>query len=257
MSSPSEACQLAINLAKNCGWHTFPCRLIELPNGKVDKPPCTSHGFQDASNDPCVIRELWRKYPGPLVGIRTGQTSGISVVDVDVKLNEGLWWWKDSHHRLLPTRCYETRSGGLHLYFQHLPGITNTQGKLCAGVDTRGEGGFVVSWWCDGYGCFDYCQPAPWPTWLLTELIRRAEPPPQSSAGIPTKRALAGIVRRLEEARDGERNSILYWAACRFAERGISQAEAEALLLPAVPQPNDPKKDRGTIASVFRGRVAA
>jgi hypothetical protein len=39
-------------------------------------------------------------------------------------------------------------------------------------------------------------------------------------------------VRRLAEAQEGERNAVLYWCACRLAERGMRHGEIEALLLP-------------------------
>jgi bifunctional DNA primase/polymerase-like protein len=252
MSSPAEACRLAINVARNCRWHTFPCR--------DDKTPACPHGFYDASDDPRVIRRIWRVYPGTLVGIRTGSTSNIDVLDIDVTLDHGLWWWKDHNRQLLPTRCFETRSGGLHLLYQHCPGLTNTAGKLCAGVDTRSEGGYVISWWCEGFGCFDHTPPQPWPAWLLAELTRKIAPPPPA-IDTPDERALAGIIKRVEEAREGERNAVLFWAANRLAERGISQAEAEALLLPAAAIAGhvsfaDQAMDRASIGSAYRRRAA-
>jgi hypothetical protein len=48
-------------------------------------------------------------------------------------------------------------------------------------------------------------------------------PPPlhtdaRISGGVSNDRALAGVVRAIANARFGERNRILYWAACRLAE---------------------------------------
>jgi Bifunctional DNA primase/polymerase, N-terminal len=114
--SAGDVCRMAQNLARNCGWHVFPCRV-------ADKKPCTPHGFKDASNDPARVTELWRRSPGGLVGIATGEPSGISVLDVDVQHDEArAWWWR--HEHLLPTtRAYRTRRGGLHLYFKHTPSV--------------------------------------------------------------------------------------------------------------------------------------
>jgi hypothetical protein len=227
VSALSEVCQLTQNLARNCGYAVFPCG--------EDKRPTTPHGFKDASTDPDRIAWLWQHYPGPLIGIATGSRSGFSVLDIDRKHPEAVLWWQNSHLLLLPARTFATRSGGLHLHLLHREGVTNSQGKICRGVDTRGEGGYAIYWFAAGFDCFDHTAPQPWPAWLLDELTRRPALPPQAST--PARlhsddRAIDGIVRRLTSAREGERNGVLFWAACRCAERGMRQREIEGLLIP-------------------------
>jgi hypothetical protein len=225
MTMPAEVAALATNLARNCRYAVFPVR--------SDKKPACPHWFRDASLDPVVIAELWRRYPAPLIGIATGSRSGISVLDIDQKHPEAVVWWQESHSLLLPSRTYVTRSGGLHVYFRHHGAVTNTQGRLCRGVDTRGEAGYIISWFASGLECFDYSPPAPWPAWLLDELRPRPTPLPSRPARtVNPDRALDGIVRRLAASREGERNGMLYWAACRCTERGMRLREIEALLLP-------------------------
>src|SRR5690242_9476568 len=130
----SEVMTIAQNLARNCGYAVFPCR--------EDKKPATPHGFKDASKDPDEIAELWRRFPGDLIGVATGAASGVSVLDVDVKHDAARAWWRQ-HEQLLPTtRTYRTRGGGMHLYFRHSDGVKNTEGILAEGVDTRGSGGY-------------------------------------------------------------------------------------------------------------------
>ncbi len=58
--------QAAINLASH-GLAAFPCLL--------DKRPACPHGFKDARTDADVVRSLWQRYPGALVGLATGVTS--------------------------------------------------------------------------------------------------------------------------------------------------------------------------------------
>jgi hypothetical protein len=246
----SDICRLAQNLARNCGYSVFPCR--------EDKTPATPDGFKSAQTIPDAVDRIWQAHPGPLVGIRTGEASGISVLDVDQKHPEAVIWWQDNYHRLLPTRTFATRSGGLHLYFRHRDGIKNTSSKLAKGIDTRGEGGYVISWWCAGLECHDHSPPEPWPCWLFDELTRQPPAPPPRSTEIPPEHAIAGIVRRVEDAQEGERNAVTYWAACRLAERGLRQAEAEALLLPASIVAGLPEFEaRRSIQSAYRGRAAA
>ncbi len=217
--------QLAQNLARNCHYAVFPCR--------NDKRPACPHGFQDAAHDAAHIAGLWRRFPAPLIGIATGTRSGISVLDLDQKHPEAHRWWQENHLLLLPTRTFETRSGGLHLYFQHRDGVGNSQGKICRGIDTRGNGGYVVAWFAAGLGCFDQMPPRPWPSWLLEDLIRQPIPRPASAARtLNSDRQIAGIMRRLSAAREGERNAVLYWAACRCANRGMLQSQVEAVLGP-------------------------
>ena len=246
----AEVMRLAQNLARNCGYAVFPVG--------EDKRPTLKRWPDLASTDADAIERLWQQHPGPLIEIATGEASGISVLDVDRKHEAAIAWWQENCARLLPTRCFQTRSDGLHLYHQHAPGVRNTQGKICQGVDTRGQGGYVVSWFAARYGCFDNSPPAPWPAWLLEELTRQPPPPPQ--AAIPPHnddRAIGGIVRRLVSACEGERNGVLFWAACRCADRGMRRGEIEALLIPAVLAPDFSYIEaRRTIGSAT-GRVAA
>jgi hypothetical protein len=221
----AEVCRLAKNLARNCGYAVFP--VGEDKRARLKRWP------DRASTDAAAIERLWREHPGPLIGIVTGNASGISVLDVDQKHVEAVLWWQDNH-MLLPTRTYSTRSGGLHLFFHHRDGVTNSQNKICRGVDTRGEGGYAISWFAHGLDCLDHSPPQPWPAWLFDELTRR--PVPQSAT--PARAcnddpAIDGIVRRLASAREGERNGVLFWAACRCAERGMRQGAIEELLIPA------------------------
>ena len=109
----------------------------------------------------------------------------------------------------------------------------NSQGKICRGIDTRGDGGYVVAWFAAGFGCFDQMPPRPWPSWLLEDLTRQPIPRPASAARTSnSNRQIAGITRRLSAAREGERNAVLYWAACRCASRGMLQSQVESLLGP-------------------------
>jgi hypothetical protein len=149
----------------------------------------------------------------------------------------------------------------LHLIYQHADGIRNSQGKIYRGADTRGSDGYFVYWFAAGFGCLDHIPPQPWPAWALIELTRKTEPEhivvADHKAKAPIGGAIDAIKRTLENAPAGNRNAILYWCAHRLRERGISHAKAEELLLPVVPEPNHPKKDRGTVASAYRGRTAA
>lgn len=243
-----DVCRLAQNLARNCGYAVFPCSETKAP--AIPGPG----GYKHASKDPDQIEHLWREHPGPLIGIATGAASGVSVLDADMaKHPTAVIWWRAHHRRLLPTRTFETRSGGLHCYFLHRHGVTNTQAKLCEGIDTRGEGGYVISWFAAGFGCFDHSTPAPWPDWLLAELMR---PPPQSKPSANPRHATdngsEAILRRVASAAEGERNGVLYWAANRLLECGALKTDEAALISAARAAGLTEIEARRTIASAGR-----
>ncbi len=213
----AEACRLALNLARNARYAVFPCR--------QDKTPATPHGFHDASTDPDYITDLWHRWPGPLIGIATGARSGLSVLDLDVKHQSACAWWHANERRIPLTRAYRTRSGGAHLFFQHRPGVRNSGGKIAPGIDTRGNRGYVIFWFAAGFECIEHRPPAPWPTWLYDAIWPPPRPQPKPRP-LQVTQNIAGLVRTLAEAREGTRNTVLYWAANRLRERGINEAEA-------------------------------
>jgi hypothetical protein len=251
--SPDDVCRMAQALARNCGYAVFPCN--------DDKRPTLKDWPNRAASDAATIETLFRNHYGPLIAVVCGRRSGVSVLDVDQKHPEGVAWWQETHSLLLPTRTFRTRSGGLHLFMRHRSGVKNTQAKIAPGVDTRGDGGFVIYWFATGLECLDQSSPAEWPSWLLAEIA----PAPASkrvyqTAATDTGRAVDGILRRLRNARDGERNGVLFWAACRLDELHRPPSEMEALLLPICGEigllaPDEIKKTYGSIRSAI-GRAA-
>jgi len=101
--------------------------------------------------------------------------------------------------------------------------------------DMAAAAGGLSPWWCAGLDRLDHSPPAPWPDWLLAAIAppvpppRRGYPPDGASeAG----RRLDAIMHQLGNAREGERNGVLFWAACRCAEMQLPQEHIEALLTP-------------------------
>ena len=74
--------------------------------------------------------------------------SGLVVLDVDVDKGgeESLRELEAEHGELPTTTIAVTGSGGMHYFFRH-PGVEmrNSAGKLGAGLDVRGDGGYVVA----------------------------------------------------------------------------------------------------------------
>jgi bifunctional DNA primase/polymerase-like protein len=261
--SPDDALCMAINLARNCGYAVFPCGASKRPTRPSEHG--VLHGFHDASTDPDEIAWLWRNWPGELIGIATGERSGIDVLDLDVKHDAARAWYQAQRDRLPITRSFRTRSGGVHLYLQHADGVRNSQGKLAPGIDVRGDGGYAIYWFAAGFECLEHAPPASWPAWLLDALLAKPTPSPTSAtyANKPyrTNSAVDGVLRLVANAAEGERNAVLHWAACRLGERAhagqIGRGEAERLLVAAgIAAGLADKEARATVLSGLRRATA-
>jgi hypothetical protein len=246
----------ALEAALALGLPCFPCGRNKTPAIPGDG------GHKHATADPAALPALWRRHPGPLVGVPTGDASGLSVLDADTAKHPEAAAWLAAHRAQLPaTRIHRTRSGGLHFVFQHAAGVRNSQSRLAKGVDTRGEGGYAI-WW-PAAGCPVLCDapPAPWPDWLLQALLWRPPAPAIAGSSRPLDgRRFEGVLRRVKFAPESQRNSTLHWGACRFGEairRGeIGAPVAEAALLGAALHAGLPEAEaRRTIASGFRTTV--
>jgi hypothetical protein len=101
----------ALTLAEE-GRPCFPCG--------AGKRPATPRSFKNATCDHDTLRELWRRYPGSLIGVPTGEISGLDILDIDPRHGVDSWF-AEHKHRMPITRVHRTRGGGLHLLFQHKP----------------------------------------------------------------------------------------------------------------------------------------
>lgn len=217
----------ALDLAK-VGRAVFPC----LPS----KAPACPMGFKAATSDQTALAGLWHSHPGELVGIATGAASDLSVLDID-QIPAGRDWWAANRDRLPPTRAIRTRSGGLHLWFHNLPGLRCSAGIISPGIDVRADGGYVIAWHCAGLPVLrDPPDLAPWPVWLLPAKPQPHQRPPERPR-VPDDVQTDALVRFVRAAPERQRNTCLYWAACRMAamvaSRLMSEAEAESLLIGA------------------------
>jgi hypothetical protein len=101
-----------------------------------------------------------------------------------------------------------------------------------------------------------------WPTWLLAALAPAPEPSPKKALPAKPIAALRGALATIARAREGERNSLLFWGACRMLEAIaaglVTRPLAEQLLLEAASQAGLFKFEAmRTIRSAFAARRAA
>ena len=205
MPDPSRALRGALKLCEQ-GIACFPCG--------AHKRPTTPHGFKEATAEISGLRRLWLDYPGHLVGVPTGQPNGFDVIDIDAR-NGGATWFATNRPRLEQNRIHRTRSGGLHIFFQHEPLQRCSAGKVAPGVDVRADGGYIIWWPAAGFRVLADYPLKPWPAWLSAPEPRPRQP---ATTRIPDSRSLTAIARAVAQAPEGERNRVAYWGACRAGE---------------------------------------
>jgi hypothetical protein len=235
----------ALDLARH-GVPVFPCN-------PGDKRPLTTSGFKDAMCDPDVVHLWWTEHPEALIGVPTG--TRFVVVDADLQHEDARQWLEDNRSRLPLTRTHTTRSGGRHWLFAPNDQIKCSAGRLGPHIDTRGVGGYIIWWPAHGLKVLHAKVFAPVPDWVL-EAFKPAPiihfPAPVVSSPAFARRKFNGIIRTIAGARVGERNTVGFWGACRFAEMvrlgelgrndaieitieaagrtGMTRAEAQALI---------------------------
>ena len=112
-----------------------------IPIG-IDKRPLTP--WLEFQKRRATDKELsaWFEEGDAMVGIVTGEISGVCVIDIDTRDGERLLTAISPECMQAPAVL--TPRGGRHLYFRHEPGMRNLAGVI-AGTDFRGDGGYVVA----------------------------------------------------------------------------------------------------------------
>ena len=152
-------------LAEAQRWPVFPLA--------HDKRPVVSGGFMAATQDPADIRRMVSLPGAELVGVPTGEVSGIDVLDIDP--DKGGFSWQDDHAHEIPDTEYQLtrKPGGMHYLFRHHPGMRSSASKIGPGVDVRGDGGYIVRWSATTGSGRRIGKVADWPAWLVIEASRK------------------------------------------------------------------------------------
>lgn len=185
------------------GWAVFPIYEIYADGhcacGKskcsAGKHPRISGGCKNATKEKHQIRRWWAKWPDANIGIATGKKSDFFVMDIDPKNggDESLKYiLQNSSEHPPQTMVVATGGGGFHYYFDMPAGfdVKNSAGKIAAGIDIRGTGGYVLAppsnHVSGGLYEMEWHYPIDCaPSWLLKEL----EPPSNVVKFRPRKRS--------------------------------------------------------------------
>jgi hypothetical protein len=247
----------------NLGIPVFPC----VPGGKQ---PLTPNGFHDATSSAPVVHQWWHRNPAANIGLPTGGSTGVLVVDVDVHseasgfaaferarsedLAEG-WGW-----------MVRTPSGGVHAYYPTVPGQEQRCWQIpSAHIDFRGDGGYVIAppsrvEVAGSIRTYDVIAVSTQRTGPIDAAKLRdfLEPPRRSRPFLGPSRAAKGchpeaLAATVAAAPEGGRNRSLFWASCRMVENGLDRTTVAGYLLPAAQHAGLPDREiESTIDSAFR-----
>jgi Bifunctional DNA primase/polymerase, N-terminal len=236
------------------------------------------HGVHDASTSIELIKSWWRSAPLANIGMAT---KGLVVLDSDPRHggDETLKALEAEHGALPLTPRSLTGGGGEHIFFKAPADIAvgNYANKLGRGIDIRANGGYVVAppslhvsgrryaWSVDHHP--DNVRAAPLPDWIVEALKPKPVPVVQLATVRPVtqrqaERQLDGIIRKMVSAREGERNALTFWGACRLRELvewgDLSETTAHQLVLAAAMRTGlSATEAERTFQSAFRQTGAA
>jgi len=230
------------------------------------KHPRTPHGFHDASTDLRQVGRWWGMYPFANIGIATGGTSRLAVVDLDGRPGRQSWQHLTAEHSVGQYTATASTPHGSHRWYRVPEGIVVPRriGALGEGVDLLGDDGYAIAppsqVPClradehDGSFRSDYrwaapkMRLAPLPAWIIdasrerdpVERDHQATPEPVQQAmqgGTPRsygQAALDGEAARMANATKGTRYHILGGSSYRLGRLigagEIDHTEARAAL---------------------------
>lgn len=227
------------------------------------------HGVHDATTDPAAVRALFAAAPRATgYGIACGRPPHRLIgIDLDIGATPGtdsmaaLQRLAERHRFAIPpTTTVLTPSGGRHLWLTGPPDVAvpNSASRLAPGIDVRGFGGYLVGPGSVAtHGAYRlapgtaHLTPAPCPRTLLHLLTPPARPR-RPTPHPPGSRRGQGLVQFVRAAREGQRNTRLFWAACRAYEHGFGDDLADALTAAAVHTGLSEQEARAAIASAAR-----
>ncbi len=251
-STPSRVASWARAYARE-GWRVYP-----VERGR--KRPVYGGWLTDATSDPGLIARWWPRDAGaPNIGVVAGEV--FDVFDIETPHVEA--FEAAAPGGVLPeTPIARSGRGGLHVYVRPL-GL-GTRRLVLRGIhvgELKGSGGVVVPpsvttrpyEWLRDPSTVTLTQAPHW----MRAMVQEPRPVGNGPVGrLTPSRAvalMAGLYRVVAQAREGERNGVLYWATHRVAEHGIDRDAAIDILLAAAASAGLPEREaRATIASGLR-----
>lgn len=239
------------------------------------KLPITRYGGTARSNDPSTWLTLREAQALALDGVLLALTRDMRllVVDLDDVLQVNRIINPKAHEFVMAAQSYTEISPsrhGLHVWLELDTEWVPTRSKLdcgevyahkrfmsVTGLPIRYDGTYAV---IDHDRSFPLRKVSEAEARQLLSILGYVdgyvEPEPAVVAPALTKWQLAGLLKNLASAREGERNNRLFWTANRLREAGVAQVDAERLLMPVAAATGLPEREiASTIASAYRRAI--
>ncbi len=216
--------------------------------GSPGKHPIASaapHGVNDAVSDREEIEAWWTRYPEANIGVAVGDLFVVLDVDDRAGGDEELSRLEALHGALPDTPEAQTGGGGRHVFFAPDERFRNSGSVIAPGIDTKGQGGYIVGAGSNHAtgGTYEHDAALRWgemplapvPGWILEALTgpRAARP------------------RLPEVIRKSQRNPHLWREACNLVRRGWQADEIVTALL-ALNERCDPPGERAYVEALAR-----
>ncbi|MEN5075871.1 bifunctional DNA primase/polymerase [Isoptericola cucumis] len=221
--NPSEQARADVRLLTGLGIRLFPVS---------DKRPTWAGWQTHASTDLAVVSRMVefaqdeRRYGG--LGAVTGERHVVLDIDDQVGFGRMLDLARSAGEPLIqPDHLVgRTPRRGWHLWYTLPPDFEQSPGNrthlLDVPVDFRGRGGLAVV--LGRNRTLEGSTAPPMPDWLIT-LVDASDPPTeperlrqQARMGGLTEISRDNLLRMIEDAPEGNRNGLLFWASCRAWE---------------------------------------
>lgn len=225
-----KALDTALDIARDMKLPVFPCDEKPDEKGKISKRPYVKGGFKAATLDEQQISKWWTRWPDALIGVPTGEITGLFVVDIDQSDTKNGELSFEALGLGDPVTCQTlTQSGGRHLIFKYPNGYDlncDATGKLAAHVDIRANGGYVI--WAGSVTRFGKYQYRPsfspkevgfqeMPEELLEKLIIQSKDAPRS-------------IFQDQSIIVGQRNDTLFMEGVNLVHNGVSDEKVSAYI---------------------------
>lgn len=250
------------------GWAVLPlhaplngsCTCGRSACSSVGKHPATPNGLKNATTDAEQIKAWWAQNQHYNVGIVTGKASGVLVLDVD-DAKGGTEGFEDLEKAAGPcgVGLPAVSGGGRHFYFKYPEGLLlRNKAQLAGfkGIDTRGEGGYIVAppsvhangntyrWLGDAGDALPDL-----PDGLLRLLEAQERPVAAPVPGVAG--SVGDIVAQLQV---GNRNTSFARLVGSLWTRGLDAGSIQALLLPLAKQSGFPEAEFGSVLQSITSR---
>lgn len=224
----------------DAAFHLVPLGFKVFPLMAGSKIPAISakkggRGCLDATDDDEIIEDWAHHLPRANIGVATGIPSNCIVIDLDPRngSDASIAKLKAQGFVFPPTVAARTANGGTHFYYAYEPSLKNSKSVLAPGIDVKTTGGYVVAppSVLDGGKRYSWLNSPlgenfpKLPQWAVKKL-KPAPAPVKKCNPKNAPKDIEPLVRFVANAAEGQRNNILFWAACKAGESGILNGTA-------------------------------